>query len=421
MSKILIKGGHVIDPDSGLNEVADVLIVDQNIERIGQIEADNETNVIDAKGLHVIPGVIDLHVHLRDFGQAEKETIESGTKAARKGGVTTVYTMPNTQPPLSSAEVIEKYRELFKNARISVDIIGAITKNLAGKELADYSEYVKLGIKFISDDGFDVNDEALLEEAYLKARQHDLVLVTHPEIDSIAKDGVLNEGEVSRKLGVPGQPNAKEYKAIERGIKLALKTGARAHLTHISTKESVELIRAAKKESDLITCDATPHHFSLTESEALRVGTLAKVNPPLRTEWDRMAIIMGLKDGTINHIITDHAPHTEADKPDDFLKAAFGISQIETSLAASITELHFNQGMALMEVIRLMTLAPAEFANLRVGRLKAGYPADITLVDLETEKVVDRMSFVSKGKNTPFHGKKLKGWPVKTIVHGAVY
>ncbi len=421
MSRILIKGGRVIDPESELDEITDVLVVDQDIEKIGQIEADDETNVIDAKGLLVMPGVIDMHVHLRDMEQSEKETIESGTKAARKGGVTTVFAMPNTVPQLCSAKYIQQYQELIKNARVDVHIVGAITKHLEGMELADFGEYVKLGIKFVSDDGFDVNDEALLEEAYKKAKENDLILITHPEIDSIAKDGVLNEGEVSRQLGLPGQPNEKEYRAVEHGIKLALQTGARAHFTHISAKESVELVRQAKKDSNLITCDATPHHFSLTESEALRVGTLAKVNPPLRTEADRMAIIMGLKDGTIDFIVTDHAPHTEADKPDDFLKAAFGISQIETSLAASITELHFNQGMALMDVIRLMTLAPATFANLRVGRLKAGYPADITLVDLETEKEVDRMSFVSKGKNTPFHDKKLKGWPVRTIVKGAVY
>ncbi|MBU0706326.1 dihydroorotase [Patescibacteria group bacterium] len=421
MSKILIKGGRVMDPESGLDAVSDVLVEDQDIKEIGRIGPEKDMRVVDATGLIVIPGVIDLHVHLRDMEQAEKETIETGTKAARKGGVTTVYTMPNTKPPLSSAAAIKKYRELLKNARVEVGIIGAITKDLAGRELADFAGYAEPGIKFISDDGFDVNDEALLEQAYKKAMENDLILVTHPEMDSIGAGGVLNEGEVSRKLGVPGQPNEKEYKAVERGIRLAMKTGARAHFTHISTRESVDLVREAKKTSDLISCDATPHHFSLTEAEALRVGTLAKVNPPLRTEADRMAIIIGLKDGTIDFIVTDHAPHTEADKSDDFLKAAFGISQLETSLAASITELHFNQGMALMDVIRLMTLTPSRFAKLRVGRLKAGYPADITLVDLETEKTVDRMSFVSKGKNTPFHGKKLKGWPVKTIVRGAVY
>lgn len=421
MSKILIKGGRVMDPESMLDEVTDILVVDQEIQAIGSIETDPDANVIDATGLLVVPGIVDLHVHLRDFEQSEKETIETGTKAARKGGVTTVFTMPNTKPTLSTVENIEKYRELFKNARIEVQIIGAITKDLAGKELAEIDEYPALGIKFISDDGFDINDEALLETAYRKAKEYDLVLVTHPEMSDIGVGGVLNEGEVSKKLGVPGQPNEKEWKAVERGIRLALKVGARAHMTHIGTKESVDLVRQAKKESDLITCDATPHHFSLTEQEALRVDTLAKVNPPLRTEEDRQAVIGAIKDGTVDFIVTDHAPHTEADKGDDFLTAAFGISQIETSLAASITELHFKQGIELMRVIELMTLAPSKFANLRVGRLKAGYPADITLVDLNTEKEVDRMSFVSKGKNTPFHGKKLKGWPVKTIVRGAVY
>lgn len=421
MSQILIQGGRVIDPESGLDKVTDVLVVDQDIAKIGKIKPGPETKVIDAKGLVVMPGVIDLHVHLRDMEQAEKETIESGTKAARKGGVTTVFTMPNTKPPLSSVQAIRRYEELLKNARVSVHIAGAITKDLKGKELADLAEYPDLGIQLISDDGFDVNDEGVLESAYRSAKKLGLTLVTHPEMASIGAGGVLNEGVVSKKLGVPGQPNAKEYKAVERGIRMAIGIGARAHFTHISTKESVALVREAKEGSKLITCDATPHHFCLTEAEALRVGTLAKVNPPLRTEEDRLAVIEGLKDGTIDFIVTDHAPHTEADKPNDFLKAAFGISQIETSLAASITELHFHQGMPLLDVIRLMTLAPSKFANLRVGRLKAGYPADITLVDLNTEKTVDRMSFVSKGKNTPFDGKKLKGWPVKTIVHGALY
>ncbi len=421
MSKILIKGGRVIDPESNLDMVTNILIVDQDIVEIGNIEPEDDMNVVDASGLLVMPGVIDMHVHLRDMEQAEKETIETGTKAARKGGVTTLFAMPNTIPQLCAAKFIQQYQELLKNARVDVHIIGAITKHLEGKELADYAEFVKLGIKFISDDGFDVNDDVLLEQAYIKANENDLTLITHPEMNNIGEDGVLNEGEVSKQLDVPGQPNAKEYEAVERGIKLALKTGAKAHFTHISTKQSIELVRQAKKESGLITADCTPHHFSLTDAEALRVGTLAKVNPPLRTEEDRLAVIEGLKDGTIDLIVTDHAPHREEDKPDDFMKAAFGISQIETSLASSITELHFNQGMALMEVVRLMTLAPAKFANLRVGRLKAGYPADIVLVDLEAERTVDRMSFVSKGKNTPFEGKKLKGWPVKTIVRGALY
>jgi len=421
MSKILIKGGRVIDPESGLDEITDILVVDQKIKTIGTIETDADIKVVDAMDKLVMPGAIDVHVHLRDFEQSDKETIESGTKAAIKGGVTTVFTMPNTNPKLCNVEYIKKYQELIKNAKIDVHIIGAITKNLQGKELAALDDYPALGIQFISDDGFDINDEALLEKAYLKAKENNLILITHPEMNNFAKYGVLNEGEVSKQLNLPGQPNEKEYKAIERGIKIAIKTGARAHFTHVSTKESVALIREAKKTSDLITCDVTPHHFCLTDQEALRVGTLAKVNPPLRNEEDRLALIEAIKDGTVDLIVTDHAPHKLEDKPDDFIKAAFGISQIETSVAATITELHFNQGIDLTKVISLITIAPAKFANLMVGRLREGYTADITIVDLNTERVVDRMNFISKGKNTPFHGKKLRAWPIATIVKGTLY
>lgn len=421
MSKILIKGGRVIDPESGLDRVTDLLVVDDEIKAIGTIETDPEIKVIDATGKIVIPGAIDLHVHLRDMQQTDKETIETGTKAARKGGITTLFAMPNTVPQLSSVKTIQEYLALLKDARVEVHIVGAITKDLEGKKLAAITDYPSLGIKFISDDGYDVNDEALLEAAYIKAKENDLILITHPEMSTIGEEGVLNEGKVSKKLGLPGQPNAKEYEAVERGIELALKTGARAHFTHISTKQSVELIRQAKKGSDLITCDATPHHFSLTEEAVLKHGSLAKVNPPLRTEDDRLAIIEGLKDGTIDCIATDHAPHTEADKPTDFVRAAFGISQLETSVASTLTELHFNQGMDLIRVIGLLTSSPAKLAGLRQGRLKEGYPADIVIVDLEAERVVDRMKFISKGKNTPFQGKKLKGWPVMTLVRGALY
>lgn len=248
-----------------------------------------------------------------------------------------------------------------------------------------------------------------------------MTLMTHPEMHKIAPDGVINEGSVSEKLGVPGQPNKKEWHAVERGVRIALEVGARAHFTHISTHDSVRLIRDAKKQSHLISCDATPHHFSLTEKAVLEKGSMAKVNPPLRTEKDRQAIIEGLRNGTIDAIATDHAPHAENEKTDDLVSSAFGISGLETLVAATITELHFNQGIDLMKVVGLLTIGPAQLAGLRVGRLLAGYPADITVVDLSAERTVDRKSFVSQGKNTPFDGMKLKGWPVITVVKGAVY
>ena len=421
MSKILIKNGRVIDPSTGRDEVTDVLVIDQNIDSIGPTEPDSETNVVDAKGKLVIPGVIDLHVHLRDMEQSYKETIETGTKAARKGGVTSVFTMPNTKPPLDCEETIRKYKELTKDARVDVYIAGAITKGQKSEELAEIESYPDLNIRFITDDGFDVENEELLEQAYEKTKELGLTLMTHPEMHSIAPNGVINEGMVSKKLGVTGQPNKKEWQAIERGVRIALKTGAKAHFTHISTKDSVALIRDAKKQSHLITCDTAPHYFSFTEDEVLKQGSMAKVNPPLRTEDDRLAIIEGIKDGTIDAIITDHAPHAENEKTDDLNTSAFGISGLETLVPAAITELHFNQKIGLMHVIQLLTTNPAHLANLRVGRLQAGYPADITIVDLETEKTVNRNQFVSKGKNTPFHGRKLKGWPIITFTKGAIY
>lgn len=410
-----------MDPESSQDEVADILIEDDKIAEIGQIEPEDGMNVIDVTGKIVIPGIIDLHAHLRDMDQSDAETIETGTKAARKGGITTVFCMPNTSPPLDCMENIKKYIELIKDARVDVHIVGAITHKLKGERLGELDVYLDFGIKMITDDGFDVEDEQLLEEAYKKAKNRGLIIMTHSEIHEIAPDGVVNEGKISEKLGVPGQPNEKEWKAIERGIRLATKVGARAHFTHISTKESVELIRQAKQESNLITCDATPHHFSLTENEILESGSQAKVNPPLRTEEDRLALIEGLKDGTIDAIATDHAPHTESNKTDDLKTSAFGISGFETSLPATLTELHFNQNMDLIDVISLMTIKPAKLLNIPVGRLQPGFAADITVIDLEQEKAVDKTQFISKGKNTPFHGKTLKSWPIMTITKGFVF
>ncbi len=422
MNKLLIKSGRVMDPETKRDEVTDILIEDGKIIKISSIEPASDMEIINATGKLVVPGIIDLHVHLRDFEQSYKETIESGTKAALKGGVTTVFTMPNTKPPLDCIENIRKYQEIInKTAVIDTYISGSITKGLGGEVLGEIDKYKKLGINFITDDGFDVNDETLLEQAYTKAKENGLIVATHPEIDSIARDGVMNEGKISKKLNVPGQPNEKEWKAVERGIKLAKKTGARAHMTHLSTKESIELVRQAKKETDLVTCDATPHHLSLTEEIVLEKGGKAKVNPPLRTEEDRLAVIEGIRDGTVDVIITDHAPHNTAEKEADILKAAFGFTGLEILVPATLTELYHNQKIDLMKVVELMTLAPAKLANLPSGRLQKGASADITIIDLNTEKQVRREEFVSKGKITPFEGMRLKGWPLITIYKGSLY
>ncbi len=422
MSKLLIKGGRILDPASGRDEIADILIEDEKIYEINPSGSQLDAEAVDASGKLVIPGVIDLHVHLRDLEQAYKETIESGTAAALHGGVTTVFTMPNTQPKLDCADTIKEYLELIRNnAKVNVHVVAAITKSLKGEALAELEAYPDLSVWFITDDGCDVDDEKLLQQAYAKAKGLGLTLMTHPEMHSIAPDGVVNEGMVSEKLGIPGQPNEKEYKAVERGIRLSKKTGAKAHFTHLSAKESIELIRQAKKETDLVTCDATPHHFSLTEDLVLEKGGLAKVNPPLRTEEDRQAIIDGIKDGTVDAIVTDHAPHSMEEKEADISKAAFGFSEVELLIPATLNELYYKQGMELMDVVRLMTSNPAKLAKLKSGKIQSGAPADLTIIDLDLEKKVNHEEMVSKGKNTPFDGMTLKGWPVMTIYKGKVY
>jgi len=418
--KLLIQNGRLIDADSQRDEITNILIEDDTIKSIGDIPVTPEMEIIDATGLVVMPGLIDIHVHLRDMDQADKETVETGTLAALKGGVTTLFAMPNTSPTLDSVKNIQSYQELMKNTHVETHLIGSITQNLAGEALADIDRYPELGIRAISDDGHDVDNEVLLTEAYQKARENNLLLITHPEMHQMAPDGVINQGKVSEQLGVPGQPNEKEWKAVERGIKIALERGIRAHFTHITTKESVELIRDVKRRTRLISCDVTPHHLILTEDRVLEVGSFGKVNPPLRTEADRQALIEGLKDGTIDLIATDHAPHREQDKSEDLLSSAFGFSQIETSLASMITELHFNQGIPLLKLVEWMSLNPARMMNLPQGRLKVGHPADMVLVNLEAEKKVDRLSFASKGKNSPYHDMSFKGWPVKTIFRGRI-
>ncbi|MBU1017565.1 dihydroorotase [Patescibacteria group bacterium] len=422
MSKLLIKGGRLLDPESGRDEVADILIQDGKIYEIDPVASSLDAEAVDARGKLVIPGVIDLHVHLRDLEQAYKETIESGTAAALHGGVTTVFTMPNTQPKLDCTERIKEYLDLIRNnAKVHVHVVAAITKDLKGEVLAELEAYPDLSVWFITDDGCDVDDEKLLEQAYAKAKGLGLTLMTHPEMHSIAPDGVVNEGKISQQLGVPGQPNEKEYKAVERGIRLAKKTGAHAHFTHLSAKESIELIRQAKKETDLITCDVTPHHFSLTEDLVLTKGGLAKVNPPLRTEADRQAIIEGIKDGTVDAIVTDHAPHSMEEKDTDIKQAAFGFSEVELLIPTTLNELYHKQEIELMDVVRLMTSNPAKLAKLKSGRIQSGAPADLTIIDLELEKKVNQEDIVSKGKNTPFDGMTLKGWPVMTVFNGEVY
>lgn len=419
MNKLIIKGCRLIDPETKRDEITDVLIEGGRITSIGRDLSSADAKVIEASDKLLIPGVIDLHVHLRDFEQSHKETIATGTVAALNGGVTTLLAMPNTKPPLDNAQAIGEYLKKIEDGAVcDVLIAGAITIGLGGRTLADFTAYKNLGLSFVTDDGFDVNDEPLLEEVYRLAKESDLIVMTHPEIDSIAPNGVMNEGVVSQALKVTGQPNEKEWKAVERGVKLALKTGARAHMTHLSTKESIELVRQAKKDSDLITCDVTPHHYSLTEEEIQTLGGVAKVNPPLRTDLDRQAVLKGIEDGTVDCLVTDHAPHSAEEKNKPLETAAFGFTGLEILVPSAITELHFKLGIPLMRVIDLLTFQPARLAGLPVGRVQEGKLANLALIDLNREKKVSEADFRSMGKVTPFIGKSLKGWPAMTFYKG---
>lgn len=421
MTNYLFKNGLVVDPASGRNEAADVLFNEAGILEIGTIIPDKSTKVIDVSGQLIMPAAVDMHVHLRAMEEAYKETIETGTRAARKGGIGTVLAMANTKPRLDSRETITHYQDLLKSAWVRVFVAGAITKDLKGKTLAELDAYSKLGISVISDDGMDVDDEALFLQAMQKAKALNLLVMVHPEVHSIAPKGVINEGAVSQELGVPGQPNEKEWKAVERAIKLCRQTGARVHLTHLTTRESVDLVRGAKAEGLPITCDATPHHLALTEDIVRSHLSLAKVNPPLRTEADRQALISALKDGIIDAIATDHAPHSLEEKMKPLPDAAFGFSGLETFLPAVFTELYHRQQLPIETIVPLLTAQPATLMGIGDVSLKVGNRADITVVDLNLEKTVDGQQFVSLGKTTPFDGLPLKGWPTYTVIEGKVY
>lgn len=421
MSKLLIKQGRVVDPANQVDLTTDLLIEDGLISAMGDLE-DSEAKQIDARGLLVMPGAIDLHVHLRDLHQKEKETIATGTLAARAGGVTTLFAMPNTMPPLDNEAAIRDYQKrIHEESAVEAHVVGSITKELDGKELAEIETYRSMGLRFISDDGHDVNDENLYKEAFRRAKEHDLTMIVHPESDAVGIGGVVNEGKVSETLGVPGQPNEKESQAVERAIRLAKETGARVHLTHLTTKESVELVRRAKLEMEGLTCDVTPHHIAITDELVLEKKGFAKVNPPLRNEADRLALIEGIKDGTVDCIATDHAPHTFEQKNQPLEQAAFGFTGLETMLPVTFTELVDRQGMELSKVVELLTSRPAQIANLERGSLSVGSRANVVMVDLEKSKPVDSEEFRSKGKNTPFDGMELKGWPRYIIMNGQFF
>ncbi|OLD36786.1 MAG: dihydroorotase [Nitrospirae bacterium 13_1_40CM_2_62_10] len=423
--RILIKGGHVIDPGR-LNGPADVLIENGKIVAVGQKldppagKADPSTTIIDARGKLVLPGLVDLHVHLREPGFEYKDTIQTGTAAAVAGGFTSVCCMPNTSPVndnQSITEFILEQARLAGNAHVFP--VGAITKGSEGKELAEIGELRHAGCVAISDDGQPVMNSLIMRRAMEYALAFDLPVIDHCEDLHLSEGGCMNEGLVSTQLGLPGIPSAAEDVMVARNLALAELTTARLHLAHLSTAGSVRMVRAAKSRGIRVTAEVCPHHFSLTEEAVRGFNTHAKINPPLRTWQDVQAIKEGLRDGTIDVIATDHAPHAVQDKQQQFAAAPNGIVGLETALPLTLALV--EEGFLSLEAaVAKLTTEPARAFGLSKGSLAPGADADVVVVDPEAQWEVDPARFRSKSRNTPFAGWKVKGRVITTIVAGRV-
>ena len=416
---ILIHGGCVIDPENKSQRVADVVIEDGKIRGIGVFDNDGTYDqVIEASGLVVAPGLVDVHVHFRDPGLTYKEDIHTGAGAAAAGGFTTVVCMANTKPPVDSLKTLNHVIEEGKKTGIHVLAASAVTVGMKGDELVDMKALHEAGAAGFTDDGIPLMDEELLERAMRQAAVMNVPISLHEEDPSYIKENGINHGAVSDKLGIYGSPARAEETLIQRDILFALRTGAKVNIQHISSAGGVDMVRQAKRMGGAVWAEVTPHHFTLTEEAVLRYGTLAKMNPPLRTEEDRQALIRGLQDGTIDMIATDHAPHSKEEKDRPLTQAPSGITGLETSLALGITELVDKKYLTMPELMEKMSLNPARLYNLDCGRMKAGAPADLVIFDPDEEFTVDK--FHSKADNSPFKGWKLKGKTRYTICEGKV-
>lgn len=412
---LLVKGGRVVDPANNLDEVMDILIEGGKISAVSK-KIKKEAKIIDARGKLVMPGFIDMHVHLREPGREDEETIETGTSAAVHGGFTGIACMPNTTPPIDNASIVEF---ILSRARergyIQVYPVGAITRGLAGEELSDIGELFEAGVVAISDDGEPVTDGDLMRRALEYAKMFNLTVISHCEDKSLSSGGVMNEGFVSTVLGLPGAPPVAEEVMVARDIMLAELAESKLHIAHVSTAGSVELVRLAKEKGIRVSAETAPHYFTITDEEVRSFSTNTRVNPPLRTAHDLEAIKEGLKDGTIDVVATDHAPHTIVEKEMEFSLAAPGIIGLETSFSLVMSELVEGGVLTLKEAIARMTVNPAGILGLDKGTLSPGADADITIIDPDAEYTVEKFS--SKSKNSPFIGRKLKGI-VETVILG---
>ncbi|RLA94231.1 MAG: dihydroorotase [Deltaproteobacteria bacterium] len=433
---LLIKNGRVIDPANNIDDTLDIFIDEGKIKRIAtnidpemitgnnkksSLEEAGKLRIIDAAGKIIAPGFIDMHTHLREPGQESKETIATGCRAAAAGGFTAVACMPNTDP-VNDNRIVTDYiiRKALQEGCVRVYPVGAITRGLKGKSLTDIGELKLAGVVAISDDGEPVMNTEVMRRALEYVKAFDLTIISHCEDKNLTQNGVMHEGYVSTRLGLPGIPAAAEEVMVARDIILAEMTSSRLHIAHVSTSGSVELIRAAKKRGVSVTAEVTPHHFSLTDDAVTSFDPNTKVNPPLRSQEHRKALLEGLKDGTIDVIATDHAPHTSMEKEGEYTLAANGIVGLETAVSISLKELVYSNILTLKEVIAKLSTNPARILNLKGGMLKEGAEADITILDLQRDFTVNPETFQSKSRNTPFAGMKLRGGAVMTIVGGKV-
>ena len=420
---LLIRGGRVVDPSQGLDEVLDLLLEDGKVAEIGSAVDGGSAEILAADGMVVTPGLIDVHVHLREPGQEYKETIESGTRAAVAGGFTAVACMANTDPVNDNASITDHIiKEAARCQMARVYPVGAISKGLEGKELAEVGEMVRAGIVAISDDGRPIEDPELMRRALLYAQHFGIPVVQHAQDLSLSGGGVMHEGEFSTRLGVPAIPALAEDVMVGRDLLLLEVTGGHYHVQHLSSRRSLDLLREARSKGLRATCEVTPHHLLLTDRDVFEqhLDPNIKMNPPLRSEQDRAALIEGLRDGSIDLIASDHAPHHPDEKEIDFVDAPFGILGLETTLSLCLDRLVAGGVLDLSQLVELLSCAPARVFSLPGGTLAPGSPADVTLIDLDREVVVDSASFESRSRNTPFDGWRLRGGPRATVVAGDV-
>lgn len=418
---LLIKNGNVIDPATGREGRFDLLVEDDRIVKVAPVIDGQADRVIDAAGYDVVPGLIDLHVHLREPGFEHKETIKTGAMAAARGGFTTICPMPNTKPVIDSPEMVKWLLDKAKeDAVVHILPVGAVTKGQEGKEMTDIAGMAAAGAYAISEDGKSVMDAKLYKEAMIEARKAGIVVLAHCEDRNLVGKGALNDGPAAKKLGVNGIANDVEDVITARDILLSKSTGCRLHLCHCSTQDSVKMVRAAKEDGVHVSAEVCPHHFTLTQDNIVSDDANYKMNPPLRSKQDREALINGLCENVMEAISTDHAPHHADEKAKGIAQAPFGIVGSETALCLAMTELVHTGRMSKMDLIRHMSMQPAQIIGIDKGSLAEGKMADITLIDPDVEYRIDASKFVSKGKNTPFDGFPVKGRVVMTIVAGDI-